>query len=257
MSVDRSSAPAVSAHDQLPRSSGVPHPRTAALTRLRPPARRLLRRWYDVRVHRPELAPTTGPVIFAANHLGWWDGPMLAIFAPRPVHALTKIEMFSGPMAPFLRWSGQIPLDRLHPDPGAVKSCLRVLRDGGAVGVFPEGHRGAGDLAYSRRGAAYLALVTGVPVVPVTIFGTRLPGEGSRSRPPRGSRIDLVVGSSWRVDPTPWPRRSAEVAARTEELRLHLRQALADAEELTGRTLPGPLPAGDTERLIAERQDAS
>ncbi len=38
----------------------------------------------------PSRCPPTGPVIFAANHVGVIDGPLLAIFAPRPVHALTK-----------------------------------------------------------------------------------------------------------------------------------------------------------------------
>ena len=45
----------------------------------------------------------------------------------------------------FLLGAGQIPLDRFHPDPLAVKRCLRVLRSGGGVGIFPEGSRGAGD----------------------------------------------------------------------------------------------------------------
>ena len=40
--------------------------------------------------------PATGPVILACNHVGVVDGPLLAIFAPRPVHALTKQEMFKG-----------------------------------------------------------------------------------------------------------------------------------------------------------------
>ena len=72
--------------------------------------------------------------------------PLLAIFAPRPVHALTKQEMFEGRLGRFLRASGQIPLDRFHADPGAIRSCLRVVRDGGAAGIFPEGTRGDGEL---------------------------------------------------------------------------------------------------------------
>ena len=78
-------------------------------------------------------------MIFACNHVGVVDGPLLAIFAPRPVHALTKEEMFKGFMERFLLSAGQIPLDRFHTDPRAVKTCLRVLRDGHVVGIFPEG----------------------------------------------------------------------------------------------------------------------
>ena len=60
--------------------------------------------------------PATGPVVMAANHVGWLDGPLLAICSPRPVHALTKQEMFAGALGAFLRAVGQIPLDRFHVD---------------------------------------------------------------------------------------------------------------------------------------------
>ena len=50
-------------------------------------------------------------------------GVDLTVFAPRPVHALTKQEMFTGRLGPVLRATGQISLDRFHPDPGAIKAC--------------------------------------------------------------------------------------------------------------------------------------
>ncbi len=165
-------------HHELPRSADHPHPRRLMMSTLRPFVRVYTRRRYGVRVHHQDRVPRTGPVILAANHVGWLDGPMLAIHSPRPVHALTKREMFEGRMDGFLRRAGQIPVDRFAPDPGAIKTCLRVLRDGGVVGIFPEGARGTGELERFRRGAAYLALVTGAPVVPVSLFGTREPGSG-------------------------------------------------------------------------------
>ena len=83
--------------------------------------------------------PAAGPVIFASNHVGVIDGPLLAIFAPRPVHVLTKMEMFRGSLGWFLWRSGQIPLDRFNPDPRAVKTCLRALRDGRDRRHLPRG----------------------------------------------------------------------------------------------------------------------
>jgi 1-acyl-sn-glycerol-3-phosphate acyltransferase len=171
------------------------------------------------------------------------------------VHALTKREMFRGGMARFLRSSGQIPVDRFAPDPGAIKACLRVLRDGGVAGIFPEGARGAGELALFKRGTAYLALVTGAPVVPVTLFGTREPGFDSHSRPSRGAPpVEIVFGESWQVAAVPWPRRKAQVDAASASLRTHMLGTLAEAKTTTGRELPGPLPAGDSERDAARRQ---
>lgn len=232
---------------ELP-ASAPRHPARYLLHPLRPIAQRLIRRRYDVHLHGLDLVPTSGPVIFASNHVGIADGPFLAILMPRAVHALTKDEMFAHRgLGGFLRASGQIPLDRFRTDPAAVKACLRVLRDGGAIGIFPEGARGAGDFERFHRGAAYLAMVSGAPVVPVVQIGTREPGAGMSSLPPRGARIDIVVGAPYRFEQTPWPRTREQVEASSlllrEHLLVHLRSALAQ----TGRELPGPLPVPDVD----------
>lgn len=244
-------------HHALPRSDGVAHPRQLMLGALRRVARGYTRRRYGVRVHHAERVPSKGQVILAGNHLGWLDGPMMAIHSPRPVHALTKKEMFVGRMDRFLRGAGQIPVDRFAADPAAMKACLRVLRDGGVAGIFPEGARGKGEFSLFQRGAAYLAMTTGAPVVPVIFFGTREPGSDSHSRPARGGTVDIVFGEPWQIPARPWPRRKADVAAATESLREHLLRSLADAKTLTGRELPGPLPAGDSERDVAAKQAAT
>ena len=169
------------------------------------------------------------------------------MFAPRPVHALTKQEMFKGFMNRFLLGAGQIPLDRFHPDPLAVKRCLRVLRSGRVLGILPEGSRGAGEFDRFHTGAAYLAMVTGAPIIPVVQFGTREPGAGNHSLPAKGVVVDMVFGDPFVLPKTPWPRRKHDVAAASLELREHLIAHLDHAKALTGRTLPGPVPAGDAD----------
>lgn len=215
--------------------------------RLRPSARRLISAMWPVTLHGVEHVPTAGPVIFASNHIGLIDGPLLAIFGPRPAHALTKREMFAGMGGPVLRFAGQISLDRFAPDPLAIKTCLRVLADDGAVGVFPEGTRGNGELDSIRGGATYLALVTGAPVVPVTMLGTRAPGAGNHALPPRGGTIDIVYGTPWQVPAQSWPRTREHVRGATALMREHMHNQLDVARALTGRDLPGPLPVGDSE----------
>ena len=223
------------------------HPATRLLHLVRPPAARLVRTRWPVVVHHADRVPEAGGVILASNHIGIIDGPLLAVFSPRPVHALTKQEMFEGRLGRFLRASGQIPLDRFHADPGAIRSCLRVVRDGGVAGIFPEGTRGDGELHRFHHGAAYLALVTGAPVVPVTMLGTRPPGGGANALPARGDAVDLVFGRPWRTTQQPWPRTREQVAATSVLLRGHLLSELATALADTRRSLPGPLPAGQSE----------
>lgn len=235
------------AHLERPRSDGVRRPARYLLHPLRPVARGLVRLRHDVRVLGAEQVPARGGVIFAANHIGVADGPLLAAFAPRPVHALTKIEMFGGPLGRFLLGSGQIPLDRFHPDPRAVRVCLRVLRDGAATGIFPEGRRGAGELDRFHRGAAYFALVSGAPVVPVTIFGTRAPGGHMDDLPPRNGSIALVFGDPWQVPTQPWPRTREQVERSSLLLREHMLGQQHLARTSTGLELPGPLPATEVE----------
>ncbi|MCW2842437.1 MAG: phospholipid/glycerol acyltransferase [Nocardioides sp.] len=236
-----------SRHRELPHSDGVRHPARILLHPLRPLTRALIRRRFGVRLHGTRHVPPRGGVIFASNHVGIVDGPVLAVFAPRPVHALTKREMFHGLLGPFLRASGQIPLDRFHADPRAVKTCLRVLRDGGTVAIFPEGRRGGGDLERFHRGAAYFALVTGAPVVPVVFLGSREPGGHTDSLPPRGGVVDVVFGPPHTLEPVPWPRTQEQVERSSMLLRERMLVHLDQARASTGRHLPGPLPAHDVE----------
>jgi 1-acyl-sn-glycerol-3-phosphate acyltransferase len=235
----------VNVHEQLPRSDRTRFPWRFMLHGLRPISGWLVRRRYDVHVHGTDLVPTTGAVLFAANHVGVMDGPLLAIYAPRPVHVFTKEEMFRGPLGTFLTFSGQIPLDRFHTDPRAVRQMLRVLRDGAAGGIFPEGRRGDGELQRFHRGTAYLALAAGAAVVPVVMLGTRDPGGRSGSLPRKGGRIDIVFGAPYTVPVTPWPRTKEQVEHTSMLLREHLLVHLDHAKALTGRDLPGELPPGD------------
>ncbi|GAA1774783.1 hypothetical protein GCM10009795_021030 [Nocardioides hankookensis] len=234
-------------HLERPRSDQVKGAPRFLLHTLRPLARWVIRRRYDVQVHDAAHVPATGPVIFASNHVGVIDGPLLAIFAPRPAHVLTKIEMFRGFMGRFLWASGQVPLDRFNTDPRAVKTCLKALRDGRVVGIYPEGSRGAGDLERFHRGAAYLALVSGAPVVPVTTLGSREPGGTSGSLPKRGAVVDVVFGEAYRLEAVPWPRTREQVEKASLLLREHMLVQLDRARASTGRELPGPLPPTDVD----------
>ena len=157
---------------------------------------------------------------------------------------LPRSDRVRHPVRLFL-YSPLRPLARHRLD--AVKTCLRVLRDGRAVGIFPEGRRGGGDLSRFHRGTAYFALASGAPVVPVTILGSREPGGHTDSLPPRGGAVDLVFGTPYTLDAAPWPRTQEQVERASVLLREHMLVHLDHARASTGRDLPGPLPAAEVE----------
>jgi 1-acyl-sn-glycerol-3-phosphate acyltransferase len=236
-------------HRDLPRTFDAVHPPHRLLRALRPVVRSVLSRRYDIHLHGLEHVPQRGAALIASNHVGLLDGPLMAAFTPRPVHALTKKEMFDGHTGTFLRAVGQIPLSRREVDVSAVKDCVRVLRDGGVVGIYPEGTRGDGELRVFHRGVAYLALVTGAPVVPLVMFGTRERGGGVDSIPAKGARFDFVYGPPVYLGQHSWPRTQAEVRRAAADLRNTLVAHLVDAMALTGRPLPGPIPGVDPDDL--------
>ena len=105
---------------------------------------------------------------------------------------------------------------------------MKVLVGGGALSIYPEGARGRGDVARTKGGAAYLALVTGAPVVPVACLGTRLDGASLESKPPYGSRFDLVIGEA--CASTPYPGQGPRTGRRRA---VEIQRALA-AHVLSG-----------------------
>jgi 1-acyl-sn-glycerol-3-phosphate acyltransferase len=197
-------------------------------------------RWrYELTVHHQDRFPRTGSVLLAPNHLGLLDGPLLGSTAPRMLHQLGKIEAFDGFQGKFLHRVGQIPVDRSTYDVLAVRKAIKVLRDGRVLSIYPEGTRGPGDFRRVRTGVAYLAMVTGAPILPVALLGTRLPGGDVEHYPPRGSRVDVVYGETFTVDRVSFPRRHVDVRAVADQigdvLRAHVRAAVA----ATGHRLPG------------------
>lgn len=194
---------------------------------LQPIAALLARLALRVEVRGLEQVPRRGPILVAGNHSGLLDGPLVAIYSPRQLRILTKDEAFRGPLGWLLRRVGQVPVRRGRADRTALRACLQVLRDGQALGIFPEGTRGTGDLEQVRDGAAYLLLhVPDCPVVPVVCQGTRdaLPPGSRRLR--LRSRVSVVFGPAFVIDPPANPRARSAVAGVAEQVRVGLAEHL-------------------------------
>ncbi|MGD0475725.1 MAG: lysophospholipid acyltransferase family protein [Candidatus Velthaea sp.] len=121
-----------------------------------------------------ENVPATGPVIVACNHLSYLDPVAVGIGLPRMVTYLAKKELFDMPVLGFfVRGCGAYPLDREAGGVAAVRAALRVLKDGRCIGIFPEGTRNLTGTAGEKGGAAFLAALSGAPVVPAAVSGTK------------------------------------------------------------------------------------
>jgi 1-acyl-sn-glycerol-3-phosphate acyltransferase len=180
--------------------------------------------------------PATGPVIFAVNHSHNIDGPMVIGVAPRPSHFLVKKEAFVGPLDPFMTRIGQIKVDRDTTDRTAITRALGVLKNGGVLGIFPEGTRGEGDFASLRAGLSYFAVRSGAPIVPVAVLGsTERRGRLVKALPPLRSRVDVVFGDPFEAGDGSGLRTRKALDEATVRIQKQLTAHLENARHLTGR----------------------
>jgi 1-acyl-sn-glycerol-3-phosphate acyltransferase len=142
------------------------------------PVLRLLFRPYVVGL---ENVPETGPVIFASNHLSFSDSIFFPLVVPRRITFLAKSDYFTGRglkgwlTAVFFRGVGQLPVDRSggRASEAALRTGLRVLARGDALGIYPEGTRSPdGRLYRGKTGVARMALEARCPVIPVAMIDT-------------------------------------------------------------------------------------
>jgi 1-acyl-sn-glycerol-3-phosphate acyltransferase len=196
------------------------------------------------RVEGRHHIPKDRPFVLAPIHRSNVDSPLMGCVARRRMRFMGKDSMWK------YRWSawlfnslGGIPVHRETVDREALRLCEATIRAGEPVVVFPEGTRRSGPVIEDLfEGAAFIAVRTGVPIVPVGI-------GGSERAMPRGSRmirpvkIRIVVGSP--IEP---PSREPgnglrgsrrQVRELTEELRGRLQDLFDRAQEAAGAS-PGP-----------------
>ncbi len=119
-----------------------------------------------------ENVPMDGPVVLIGNHKTNADPILLGVASPRPVNFIAKAELFKNPIVSwFLKVLGGIPIHRGEQDVAAMRESLRVLKNQGALGLFPEGTRIPQQhcLGEFKNGAVMIALRGGATIVPVAI----------------------------------------------------------------------------------------
>lgn len=135
----------------------------------------LLTSGVKVRVEGLERLDANRSYVFAANHQSLYDIPI--VFATLPFQ-LRIISKASVGRIPFLGWhlqrTGHVLVDRSKPGAGVVKKMAKLVGGGRSLIVFPEGTRSTdGAVARFKGGSFVIALDAGLPIVPLSIVGSR------------------------------------------------------------------------------------
>ena len=138
----------------------------------------IMRRWFaimfKVEIKGKENVPAEGNAIICANHYSNYDPFAAAIYLDRLPRYIGKKELFENKILAFLLKEVRVfPLDRKAAmDMKAVKTALKVLKDGEILGIFAEGTRvKEGEHVDAKGGVALFAMKGNASVIPCAISG--------------------------------------------------------------------------------------
>ncbi|MCA9400359.1 MAG: 1-acyl-sn-glycerol-3-phosphate acyltransferase [Candidatus Omnitrophica bacterium] len=182
--------------------------------------------YFPVTVYGRENLPLSGNYIIASNHLSNLDPFLIGVMLNAKYVYVAKDGLFRNQFVGYiLSKLGAISLKRDASDHNAIKKIFRVLKDGLSIVLFPEGTRGAGDREKKANpGVGFIALKSGLPIVPVFLRGT------DRALPPdkkwfRRHPIEIYVGR-------PLNEREFEDARAHKDYQLVANQILRQINEL-------------------------
>ncbi len=202
-------------------------------------ARLIVRLLTRTTVHGLQNLPPRGPALIVINHLGDADTPVVLSVLSRAPEALGKLELiYEFPaLGRLMDWYGTIWIHRGRVDRRALDCAFRALADGRLLIIAPEGRYSLTDgLERGGSGAAFVALKTGVPVIPVVLTGTRNSQVYLSLRRLHRPIITLTVGPPIHLHP--------EAGADS--------RAIKSATDQIMRTLAAMLPP-DSRGVYAER----
>jgi len=121
-----------------------------------------------------ERFPKKGPLIVIGNHTGAMEIVLMGAYSPTAIEFMGAMEMpWNGWMGNVIDLYGLIPVYRGYTSTTTLKMGVDVLRQGGMLGLFPEGGFWEPGKQKAQTGAAWLSYMTGSPVLPVGFGNTR------------------------------------------------------------------------------------
>jgi len=199
--------------------------------------------WHRLRHDGWAPLPESGPAVLISNHTCCIDHLLLQSSCRRVLGFMIAREFFDLPIVhAFCVRVGCIPVNRDGRDLQATRSALRALAEGRVLPIFPEGTitpRSGHALGPILPGAAFIAVRSGVPVIPAFIYGSPPTAEigpsllmRSRSRVVFGPPIDLSdVAPSQAGDKQVIARISGRFEHALQDLRARCLEAHLDASQ--------------------------
>ncbi len=180
----------------------------------------LFKLFFNWEVKGKENIPRKGGFIIASNHLSYLDPIVIGVASPRKLHYLAKSSLFKIPVLSFLiKIYGAIPIEREKEYSISIRKGLEILKKGGGVVIFPEGTRNPkGEVKIPKKGVAFLAYKTGVPVIPAKIKGTEkaLFIGGKLIKP---AKIKVIFGPPIKVESNNYFNQTNKIMRLIKELK--------------------------------------
>ena len=153
--------------------------------------------FYDYTQSGLQNVPKCGPVIFAANHVSFYDPPAIGACIHRPINYFARDTLFRGLFGKALREIGTIPVARENADIKSLKAIFRALKCKGIVAIYPEGTRSlGGQLMEPKPGAGMIACKSKATVIPTRLFGTHEVFGRMDKAPKIGGHIHIAYGEA-------------------------------------------------------------
>ena len=174
-----------------------------------------------------ENVPPDGPFISVSNHTHSLDPLLIMGSLPRRLCPLVADKWRRRPViGQFVASVGAIFIRRGEVDRRALRQAMEALEQGKVLGIAPEGTRSkTGVMQEGRAGAAYIACLTGVPLLPVGVIGVeKALGKLRRLRRPQ---VKVVIGRPFTLPPLP-----SKAGGRGKRLREHTTEIMYRIAEL-------------------------
>src|SRR5262249_11657624 len=188
-----------------------------------------------------ENFPKHGPAIIVFNHLGDSDAVLLFATLPfSPIEGIGKIELYDDWLVgPVFRAYGIIWVHRGRPDRRAIRAALKGLSEGRMVTLAPEGRQSVtGGLEEGEQGAAFLALKSGAPIVPVALTGLENKNVFGHLKRWQRAPVSLTIGKPFFIQENPQGDHRQTIPEGTRQIMESLASLLPEAYRGYYRSIP-------------------